>query len=204
MLDECCLPWQSDNIGGQGKCNWYLLPRIVHSLWYSHKQQTTANLSLSCKYMDFGLFSGQGIGWTATLKELQSIVKSPGRDQWQVLSFGAPYYEQYLHCDSVFIGDNRQWDWMHPQQLCGWHQSEKCSWCSKGKGRQKVGSWQACGMGPRELKFNKVKWEVLHLDHCKPQSQYSVEENWVENSSADKERKYWWLKISTWDDKGYL
>lgn len=141
MLDECCLPWQSDNIGGQGKCNWYLLPRIVHSLWYSHKQQTTANLSLSCKYMDFGLFSGQGIGWTATLKELQSIVKSPGRDQWQVLSFGAPYYEQYLHCDSVFIGDNRQWDWMHPQQLCGWHQAV----------------WHAWGMG-FQRHLNMLKW----------------------------------------------
>jgi len=50
---------------------------------------------------------------------------------------------------SIFIND-RQWDWVHPQQVYRQHQAEWCSLLVRRKGCHPEGSWQAQRVGPCE------------------------------------------------------
>ena len=42
------------------------------------------------------------------------------------------------------------WDWVHPQQVCRWHQAVWCGWHAGGKGRHSEGPGQAAEVGLRE------------------------------------------------------
>ena len=57
------------------------------------------------------------------LKELRSTAPYLGEDHWWVVSLRGLYWDQYY---STFLLGHGQWDWVHPQQVCGWHQAEWC------------------------------------------------------------------------------
>jgi len=51
---------------------------------------------------------------------------------------------------NIFTTD-RQWDWAHPQQVCGWHQAEWCGWHTWWTGCHPEGPGQAWKVGLGDL-----------------------------------------------------
>lgn len=86
---------------------------------------------------------------------------------------------QYLHWR------HRQWDSVHPQVRQVWHQAEWCSWNCRGKGCHPEGPerWASVKL----MKFNKAKWNALHLGRGTPKHQYRVGDEWIASSPVEKD-----------------
>ena len=93
-----------------------------------------------------------------------------------------------------------QWDWVHPQQVCWWHEAVWCDQHTGVKGYHPEGPGQAWEVGlcePHEVQQGQVQGPA----HGSGRSQ-SQKTGWVENGlrAALRRRTWgcWWTRSSTW------
>ena len=138
----------------------------MSSSWTSAKLLTWSltTSSLSWRGVDLmdGLFSGLRIGWLVAAKGFCVRVEASHKrcPSGVVLRIGAL---QHLYHIKMFI-THRQWNQVHPQQVCRPHQAEWCSRYTGEKGSHPEGPGQAGDVGPwNVMRFNKAKCKVLHI-----------------------------------------
>ena len=91
-----------------------------------------------------------------------------------------------------------QWDWVHPQQVCWWHQAEWCGRHARGKGCHPEGPWQAWEVGlwePHEVQQGQVRGPSPGSG----QSQAQIQAGRKIDSRAALRRRTWgcWLMRSS-------
>ena len=93
-----------------------------------------------------------------------------------------------------------------PSEVWRWHQAEWCSWYSI-EGRDSIQRdllglerWACANL----MKFNKTNCKVMHLIQGNLKHQYSLENEWIERSLAEKDLGYWVVKKSTWASNLHL
>lgn len=82
-----------------------------------------------------GLLKGWGIGWIVSSRRCtgqQFNVKMEISDRWCSLGLCIALFNKAIMGQALFniFVNDRQWDWVYPQQTGRWHQTEE--WCHPG------------------------------------------------------------------------
>ncbi|KAK4819846.1 hypothetical protein QYF61_012991, partial [Mycteria americana] len=89
---------------------------------------------------------------------------------------------------NIFINNNRQWDRVHPHQVCSNNRLRSAVDLLEGRdaiqrNHDRLEEWTCVNL----LKSNKAKCKVLHLGQGNPQYQYRLVDEWFESSPAEKD-----------------